>query len=106
VAESSEPVPRETAFKLMASVINFDLSSEPTDRRTVQAFDQDWQLFVDVAEKNQLSVGGAATDETLEACSCRSFDTGAEHKDALQKARGFPQRLMRAERELVTGPVR
>jgi len=105
MAESSEPILRETAFKLMASVINFDLSSEPTERRTVQAFDKDWQLFVQVADNNQLSVGAAA-DETLEACSCHSFDTGAEHEDALQEARGFPQRVMRAERELVAGPVR
>lgn len=106
MAESSEPILRETAFKLMLSVINFDLSSEPTERRTVQAFDKDWQLFVHVADKNQLSVAGAAADKTLEACSCRSFDTGAEAKDALQEARGFPQRVMRAERELVAGPVR
>lgn len=106
MAESGDRILRETAFKLMASVINFDLSSEPTERRTVQAFDEDWQLFLHVAEKNQLSVTGAAADKTLEACSCMRFDTGAEHDDALQEARRFPQRLMRAERELVTGPVR
>ena len=55
LSESSEQTSRQTAFKLMASVINFDLSSEPTERRTVQDFDEDWQLFLHVAEKNLLS---------------------------------------------------
>jgi hypothetical protein len=31
MAESADQTPRETAFKLMASVINYDLSSEPTN---------------------------------------------------------------------------
>jgi hypothetical protein len=107
MVESGEQALRETAFKLIASVINFDLSSEPTDRRTVQAFDEDWQLLVEVAEKNQLSVPSeAASREALETCSCRSFDTGVEHKDALKEALGFTHRVMRGERELVTGPAR
>lgn len=106
MADSSEPALRETAFKLMASVINFDLSSEPTERRTVQAFDNDWSLFMHVADRNHLSVTRWAADPSLEACSCNNFDSGVEHQDALQQARNFPQRVMRAERDLVTGPVR
>ena len=107
LSESSEQTSRETAFKLMATVINYDLSSEPTDRRTVQSFDQDWQLFLHTTERSHLTVQGSETGgETLETCSCNSFDAGAERKDALQEARGFSQRVMRAERELVTSPVR
>jgi hypothetical protein len=107
LSESSEQASRETAFKLMASVINFDLSSEPSERRTVQDFDQDWQLFLYVAGKNLPAVQSSATaGETLEACSCYSFDTGAEKKDSLQESRGFAQRVMRSERDLLTGPVR
>jgi len=107
LSESDEPASRETAFKLMASVINFDLSSDPTDRRTVQSFDQDWQLFLHTTAQTHLKLHGSeASGETLEACSCNSFDTGTERKDALQEAREFPQRVVRAERELVTGPVR
>ena len=47
---------------------------------------------------------GAA--ESLENCSCQSFDHGTERKDALQASRSFPQKLMRAERQLVTAPTR
>ena len=107
MAESSEHTVKETALKLMVSVINFDFSSEPTDRRTVQAFDKDWQLFIHVAEKSGLSVQSAtARNETLEACSCNQFNAGVERQDALQESRGFTQTIMRAERDLVTGPVR
>ena len=35
MAESIDETPRRAAFKLMASVINFDLSSEPPERRNV-----------------------------------------------------------------------
>jgi len=106
MAESADETPRQAAFKLMAAVINFDLSSEPPERRNVQAFDKDWQLLLHVAEKNDLTVPSTVAEETLERCSCSSFDLGAEHRDALQASRSFPQKLMRAERQLVTGPTR
>jgi len=63
-------------------------------------------LLLHVAEKNNISVQSTATGETLETCSCQSFDQGDESKDALQASRSFPQKLMRAERQLVTGPTR
>src|SRR3954452_10706687 len=106
MAESADETPRRAAFKLMASVINFDLSSEPPERRNVQAFDKDWQLLLHVAEKNNLAVQNTIEPESLEACSCQSFDKGVERKDALQASRSFPQKLMRAERQLATGPTR
>ncbi len=106
MAESSEPLVKQIALKLMTSVINFDLSSEPGDRRSVQTFDQDWRLLVRVAEANKLTVPAEAASESLESCSCNSFDTGAESKDALQVARGFGHTVARVEREFVYGPAR
>lgn len=106
MAESADETPRQAAFKLMAAVINFDLSSEPPERRNVQAFDKDWQLLLHLAEKNNLTGPSTVAEETLERCSCNSFDQGAEDRDALQASRSFLQKLMRAERQLVTGPTR
>ncbi len=106
LADSPKPLARQVAFKLMASVINYDLSSEPGDRRSVQDFDRDWKLLIHVAAKNNLTVPAENRSESLEHCSCQSFDLGTESLDAVQVARGFGHTIARVERELVYGPSR
>jgi hypothetical protein len=95
------------AFKLMAAVVNYDLSSEPAHRRSVQAFDHDWRLLLDAARKNGLrtQTEGPA-GQTLERCSCRGFEEGRTHSDALAQGSTVSHRLAQEGREVLLGPIR
>ena len=70
----SELVPsdRILAFRLMISVINYDLASEPRNRRPAKSFDKDWQLYLSVTEDNGMRVDPAAR-ESLDECSAKEF---------------------------------
>ncbi|PZR63001.1 MAG: hypothetical protein DLM53_04085 [Candidatus Eremiobacter antarcticus] len=98
---------RVTAFRVMLSVINYDLSSEPARRRTSEEFDQDWTLFLNVAQKDGLRVpvNGVAREGVAD-CSCREFDEGRANRDALAHSLGFSHGLVRESRELVFGRTR
>lgn len=107
MADSEDPQRRVMAFKLMTSVINYDLSTEPILRRTSDGFDADWQLYLDVARKNGLHP--AATDaapELLGACSCREFDARPGTQDAFQQDRSVKHKLIREGRGLLYGANR
>ena len=90
----------------MAAVVNYDLSSEPTHRRSVQAFDHDWRLFLDIAKDNGLRVqteDGAS--QALKLCSCREFEKGQTNSDAIiQGATVFHKAVQ--QREAIFGPIR
>lgn len=109
MADSDQSGKRLLAFKLIASVINYDLSSEPIHRRNAAAFDQDWRLFLDVAQKNGLHLPGenpGGGGEALESCSCRQFDDGKANSDALAQADNFWRWLGRESRDTLYGPSR
>jgi len=90
MADSDEPAKRLLVFTLMTSVINYDLSAEPIHRRISQAFDQDWRLFLMVAQKNGLRLPVEnPPHEPIETCSCRQFDEGKAVLDAYGEAEGF-----------------
>jgi hypothetical protein len=104
---SHQEMNTKIAFKLMAAVINYDLSSEPAHRRSVQAFDQDWRLFLDVAQENGLRTQTEDLDgRTLELCSCREFEERRTHSDALAQGSTVFHRLAQEGRELLFGPIR
>jgi hypothetical protein len=94
------------AFKVMTSVINYDLSSEPVTRRITEAFDPDWQLYIEVARRNGIHLDGEAGSELLAACSCREFDAGLVKVDAFRQDRSLRQRLLREGRGLFHGANR
>ncbi|MGI8990340.1 MAG: hypothetical protein ACR2I2_12280 [Bryobacteraceae bacterium] len=107
MAESSDRMRQIAAFKLMASVINYDLSSETASRRISDRFDPDWHLLLTIAEKNGLRVGAeGAVRESVGACSCREFDEGTATVDSLGQERRPLQRIARQGRELLHGPSR
>lgn len=96
-----------TAFRLMLSVVNYDLSSEPEHRRTTEEFDQDWTLFLEVAQKNGLRVPvNAVAREALKDCSCREFDEGTANRDALANSLSFSHGVARESRTIVFGRAR
>ncbi len=95
------------AFKLMTSVINFDLSSEPVSRRMSDGFDADWHMFLDVAQKNGVKIPEVEKSrEKLADCSCREFDAGKVKNDAFQEDRALNRRFTREMRGLVNSPNR
>ncbi|MDQ6705055.1 MAG: hypothetical protein M3Z85_03700, partial [Acidobacteriota bacterium] len=107
MADSDDRMRQIAAFKLMASVINYDLSVEPASRRISELFDRDWQLLLTVAEKNGLRVGSnGGVREGVGACSCREFDERKSTIDSLGQERQPLQRLARQGRELLHGPSR
>ncbi|MDQ6665012.1 MAG: hypothetical protein M3Z23_11530 [Acidobacteriota bacterium] len=107
MAQSNDRMRQITAFKLIASVINYDLSVEPASRRISERFDPDWQLLLNVAEKNGLRVGSnGGVRESIGECSCREFDAGQSKIDSLGEERRPLQRLARQGRELLHGPTR
>lgn len=107
MAGSGDRLRQIAAFKLMASVINYDLSSEPASRRISDRFDPDWQLLLSVAEKSGLRVGAeGAVRESVGACSCREFDEGTVTIDSLGQERRPVRRIARQGRELLHGPSR
>jgi hypothetical protein len=98
---------RVTAFQIMLSVINYDLSSEPASRRTSEEFDQDWTLFLNAAQRNGVRVPvGSVAPETVVDCSCREFDSGTTSRDVFGKTLGFSHKLTHEGREIVFGRTR
>jgi hypothetical protein len=107
MADSGQSGEQMLALKIMISVINYDLSSEPTHRRTSEQFDQDWQLFVDVAGKNGVRLlDGDFLREPLQVCSCREFDEGKADSDAFGEALGLWHWFARQGQALVLGANR
>jgi hypothetical protein len=107
MAASSDRTSELTAFKIMTSVINFDLSSEPGNRRAAQAFDPDWILFESVAEATGLRVPTRGSQaETLESCSCREYDQGLSQIDAVQQERAILSVMAREGRAFLFSPLR
>ena len=107
MAASEDHNRKVAAFKLMTAVINFDLSSEAVARRTSELFDPDWQLFLDVAQKNGVKIPTTeAARETLADCSCNAFNAGKAKVDAFQQDRGVGQKLAREGRGFLFGANR
>ncbi len=107
MAESAEPGSRNAAYKLMLSVINYDLSSEAVNRRLSTLFDPDWKLYLRVAAKNNIyDSHGAGVSESVAECSCREFDTGKAKIDAFQADRSLSNKFAREMRGLAFGANR
>ena len=107
MADSGQPDQQIPALKIMTSVINYDLSSEPAHRRTSEAFDRDWQLFLDIAQNNGLRLlDEDLLREPLQACSCREFDEGKADSDAFGDALRFWHWSAREGQKIVFGANR
>jgi len=107
MADSGQPDQQIPALKIMTSVINYDLSSEPTHRRTSEAFDRDWQLFLDIAQNNGLRLlDEDLLREPLQACSCREFEEGKADSDAFGEALRFWHWSAREGQKIVFGANR
>jgi hypothetical protein len=88
------------AFKIMTSVINYDLSSEQPHRRTTDQFSPDWNLFLEVARNNGLHAPTSGPIvESAGDCSCREFDEGKAKQDALADDKGVWHTLTRDTRD-------
>jgi len=95
------------AFRLMTTVINYDLSSEATSRRTTESFDPDWQLYLKVAQANSLLVlPGDTAHESVQVCSNREFQGGSAKSDVDEEARSLKSWLAREGRRLLYAPTR
>jgi hypothetical protein len=107
MAESGDHERLTAAYKLMVSVINYDLSSEPVNRRVSALFDPDWQLYLSVAKKNNIRDShGDSPSESLAECSCREFDSGKAKTDAFQVDRSLSHKFAREMRGLAFGANR
>lgn len=107
MADSDDSEKRLLAFKLMVSVVNYDLSSEAVHRRLTGAFDQDWELLLDVSKKNDLNVPGTdLMTEPISVCSCREFDQGKAKQDVFGEGQGYWRWFARETREMVFGANR
>ena len=107
MAESGDQEHRTAAYKLMLSIINYDLSSEPVNRRVSMLFDPDWQLYLSVAKKNNINDSHPdGTSESLAQCSCREFDSGKAKTDAFQVDRSLSSKFAREMRGLAFGANR
>lgn len=103
MAQSSRPVERESAFRLMTSVVNFDLASDGINRRTTERFDRDWHLFLEVAESNGIAV---TRGDSVESCSCRAYDSGEAKRDAYGRSSNLPGYVARQVRNILYSPAR
>ncbi len=107
MADSSNAEEHLLAFKLMTSIINYDLSSEPVHRRISEAFDQDWKLLLEVSQKIGLHLPGERLmREPVAICSCREFDEGKAKQDAFGEGQSYWHWLARESREMVFGANR
>jgi hypothetical protein len=107
MADSGNGEERLLAFKLMTSIINYDLSSEPVHRRISDAFDQDWKLLLEVSQKNGLHLPDQdLLREPVAMCSCREFDEGKAKQDAFRENQSGWHRFARESREIVFGANR
>ncbi|HVJ04745.1 MAG TPA: hypothetical protein VM578_03650 [Candidatus Saccharimonadales bacterium] len=106
MSQSAEPSDRAVAFRLMLSVINGDLASEPAKRRNSGTFDEDWQLFLTVSARDGLDLSGSdAASESLAVCSIRQFD-GGRRTDAVQDDQRVLRRIKRWSRQVIFSPAR
>lgn len=95
------------AFKIMTSVINYDLSSEQPHRRSTDQFSPDWNLFLDVARKNglRMPLDGPAVESAAD-CSCREWDQGKATHDAWADDKGVWHTITRDTRDTLFGASR
>ncbi len=95
------------AFKIMTSVINYDLSSEQPHRRNTDQFSPDWNLFLEAARNNGLRVPteGPMVESPAD-CSCREFDEGKATRDALSDDKGVWHTVTRDTRDTLFGANR
>ena len=105
---SFEPSDRGIALRLMISVINYDLASEAKNRRVTTDFDRDWQLFLDVAERNGLRLTTYENTATkgVEECSTADFEEHPSHVDAIQEAGAPRHRIFNWFRRAIVSPSR
>ena len=95
MANSGDSTVKAIAFRLMTSVVNYDLSSAPAARRTTEGFDADWKLYLHVTRKNGVRLDSGNSDGELVAdCSCREFDAGIAITDSFQQQRSLHQKLV------------
>lgn len=107
MASSEDRSDQMTAFRLMTAVINYDLSSEVVHRRTSAEFDPDWQLYLNVAQKNALDFpSGEATRQTVSACSSGQFNSGSVQIDAFERNLSLDLKFLREVRGLLYGANR
>ena len=108
MAESGERKKQLVAFRVMTSVVNYDLSSSSITRRTSASFDADWQLYLDVARGNGLHIADKdAAAEPIAACAVREFEAApGKVQDAYQQDRSVTQKLVREGRGLLHGANR
>ena len=107
MAESIGTPDHAIAFRLMISAINYDLASEAKNRRIAAVFDEDWQLFLLVAERAGLRLpSDSVVRENLEECSTREFREGVARVDAIREERAPLHRMFSWFRQLLVSPVR
>lgn len=104
MAESGMSHLQSSAFRLMTTLMNYDLTSDPIDRTTAQRFDQDWQLFLETAERSGVDDG--PEQASVEACSSLEFEDGTARTDAFEKSIHPPAYVLRQLRTVVYSPMR
>jgi hypothetical protein len=104
MAESGMSHLQVSAFRLMATLMNYDLTSDPIDRTTAERFDQDWQLFLETAARNGVDAG--PEQASVEACSSREYEDGTARSDACEESVRPPAYVLRELRTIVYSPMR
>jgi hypothetical protein len=106
MAESPDAKAHALALRFMTAVINYDLASEPKDRRVSTAFDTDWRLFLDVAERDGVRLAPFGVTEPVEQCSSKEFQKPTSLDDAVQTARKPGNRILSWFRQVIVSPTR
>ncbi len=107
MTQSDDSADRAIAFRLMMSVINYDLMSEPRYRQTSAGFDQDWQLLLSTATAEDLRLPLAEQiREGMAECSDKQFAAGRASTDAVRKSMSPVSQMLVWMRRVVYSPVR
>ncbi len=96
---------RLTASRLMTSVINYDLASEPRNRRRSSSFDDDWNLYLDAAQGAGVPVEPEER-EGVEECSMRELRGNPTRVDAIKEESAIGRQMVSWVRRLVVSPTR
>ena len=104
MADSGVRQLQSSAFRLMATLLNYELTSDPTDRETTEHFDHDWQLFLETAARNGIDPGPEQT--SVEECSSLEYDKGASRTDDFGESMKTPAYLLHQLRAIVYSPVK
>lgn len=105
MTRSEQPSDRLAALRLMISVINYDLASEPRNRRRSASFDEDWKLYLNVAQGTGMLVEPEAR-EGLEECSMRELRGNPTKVDAIKEESAIGRQMVSWFRRLVVSPSR